>query len=152
MHRAPRRCYKTWHCRSARDWVRPLSHSIPRRGYLCACSTLSGDANTSCLRTFDASTDLEFHALTFIEVAKTVPLDLGVVDEHISSAALLRDEAEALLSVESLHGAFRHDLLPFLSKVPSCENPIFKEHDRTRCKRLVRYAGSTELTGEGLRR
>lgn len=60
------------------------------------------DANTNCLRPFDALTNLEFHALTSIEIAKTVPLYLGVMDARISSAALLLDEAEALLPVAAI--------------------------------------------------
>jgi len=52
--------------------------------------------------------DLELDRLVLLEVAVTRPLDRGEVDEHVRAAALLGDEAVALLAVEPLDSASCH--------------------------------------------
>src|SRR5687768_2393446 len=49
--------------------------------------------------------DVELDTLALRERAETAALDGRVVDEAILAAVLRRDEAEALLVVEPLHGA-----------------------------------------------
>jgi hypothetical protein len=49
------------------------------------------------------------HPLAFAEAVKPSPLNCAHMDESIGSAAVLGNEAEALLGVEPFHGSGRHD-------------------------------------------
>src|SRR5690606_32362805 len=69
------------------------------------------------LRALLALRDLEGDALVLVEAAVAAGGDRRVVDEHVRAAAVGRDESEALLGVEPLHGAFRH-FFPFGWYVP----------------------------------
>ena len=51
--------------------------------------------------------DLELDLVVFLEVAVTGPFNRAEVHEYVG-ATLLRDETEALLGVEPLHGATSH--------------------------------------------
>src|SRR5690606_20564525 len=62
--------------------------------------------------------DLEGDALVLVEAAVAAGGDRRVVDEHVRAAAVGRDESEALLGVEPLHGAFGH-FFPFGWYVPA---------------------------------
>ena len=61
------------------------------------------DSNVLRFLALPAGSDVELDALTFVEALVALALDVGEVDEHIV-ALLTRDEAEALLGVEELHG------------------------------------------------
>jgi len=66
------------------------------------------DGNAGGLRALVALTDLERHALVLLESAEAATLDLGVVNEDVSTAVFGSDEAEPLLGVEPLHDALCH--------------------------------------------
>src|SRR4051812_10814845 len=63
------------------------------------------------LRALRALRDLELDLLVLLERAVAARRNGGVVREDVGSAVLGGDEAEALLGVEPLHGANRHDAL-----------------------------------------
>jgi hypothetical protein len=52
--------------------------------------------------------DVELHVLAVPQFAEALTGDVGVVGGDVRAAALLRDEAEALLRVEPLHSALGH--------------------------------------------
>ena len=52
------------------------------------------------LRAFRSLADLELDSLILLKGAKTVALDLRMVNEHIFRAAVRSDKAETLLAVE----------------------------------------------------
>src|SRR3954470_21967323 len=58
--------------------------------------------------------DVELDLLAFLELAVAAALDGRVVNEDVSAAAVLLDEAEALFAVEPLHGACCHWCCPLL--------------------------------------
>jgi hypothetical protein len=60
------------------------------------------------LGTFRPLLDVELDALAFLERAKAVPMDLGMVDEDVLPAAVRSDEAEALFVVEPFHSSLCH--------------------------------------------
>src|SRR5689334_15208807 len=60
------------------------------------------------LRALRALGDLELHALVLVQRAVALGLDGRVVHEDVGAAAVLSDEAEALLSVEPLHRTLCH--------------------------------------------
>src|SRR6266404_1403041 len=64
----------------------------------------SEGADVLRLRPLLALRDVELHALTLVEGLVALRLDRRVVDEDVSAAVGRRDEAEALLAVEPLHG------------------------------------------------
>src|SRR3954469_12262806 len=64
--------------------------------------------NVLRLRTLGALRDVELDLLVLVEGLVALRLDRGVVNEDVVAAVLLGDEAEALLSVEPLHGALCH--------------------------------------------
>ena len=70
----------------------------------------SDDADLVGLRTPLALGDLERHLLVLLQGAEAPTLDRRVVDEHVRASTVLGDEAEALLTVEPLHGSGSHDL------------------------------------------
>src|SRR3954452_22381197 len=72
----------------------------------------SGDANVLRLRALGALGEVELDLLVLLERLVAAGLDGGEVDEHVLAAAVLRDEAEALLGVEPLDGSLSHDLFP----------------------------------------
>src|SRR6478735_225623 len=55
--------------------------------------------------------DLELDLLVLVQGLVTLGLDRRVVHEDVVAAVLLRDEAEALLSVEPLNSALSHVLV-----------------------------------------
>src|SRR5690606_39425061 len=59
---------------------------------------------------------LELDPLTLVEGTEARRLDRAVVDEHVRAAAVDLDEAEALLTVEPLHGSLCHDNLLAISR------------------------------------
>ena len=68
----------------------------------------SEGANLVSLRALRALGDLELDALCLVERTVAVGLDRRVVNEDVGASAILCDEAEALFSVEPLHGALCH--------------------------------------------
>ena len=74
-------------------------------------------ANGVSLRALRTLGDLELHALSLVQRAVARGVDGGVVDEHVRAAAVLGDEAKALLSVEPLNGSLCHGVtLSFCSQ------------------------------------
>src|SRR5688500_17601774 len=65
----------------------------------------SDGAHVLGLGTLGALGDLELDALVLLEGLVALHLDRGEVHEDVVAAALLRNEAEALLGVEPLDGA-----------------------------------------------
>ena len=84
---------------------------LPRKGDGLLTSDSSDDAHSGGLRALVALADLELHTLPLVEAAVAARVDLGVVDEDVSSAPVDRDEAEALLAVEPLDCSLCHELL-----------------------------------------
>src|SRR3546814_11186278 len=76
----------------------------------------SESANVLSLGTLGALGEVELDLLVLVERLVAVGLDRGEVDEHVLAAVLLRDEAEALVSVEPLDSSLSNDL--FLCSVP----------------------------------
>src|SRR5437764_14676305 len=72
-------------------------------GSLPSSCSRSDHANVLRLFSLAAGSDVELDLLTFVERLVATPLDVGEVDEHIV-AVFPRNEAEALLIVEELHG------------------------------------------------
>src|SRR3954470_10153114 len=70
----------------------------------------SGDADVLRLRTLRALSEVELDLLVLLERLVAAGLDGREVNEHVLAAAILSDEAEALVSVEPLDGALSHDL------------------------------------------
>src|SRR3954447_3460067 len=62
--------------------------------------------------------DVELDVLTLVEALVALRLDGGEVDEHVGAAVRRRDEPEALLGVEPLHGALCHLSRPSVSLAP----------------------------------
>src|SRR5687767_8094531 len=89
------------------------SGPVPREGpgRTEALVGLDGD-DVLRLRALRALRDVELDPLVLVEALVALRLDGGEVDEDVGTAAVLRDEAEALLGVEPLHGTLCHvDLL-----------------------------------------
>jgi hypothetical protein len=63
----------------------------------------SDHTNVLSFLTLAAGGDVELDALALVERLEAAALDVGEVDEHVV-ALLSRNEAEALLGVEELHG------------------------------------------------
>src|SRR6478736_8427774 len=84
----------------------------PDRSAVGAPRVKSGDADVLSLGTLGALGEVELDLLVLVERLVAARLDRGEVDEHVLAAAILRDEAEALFSVEPLDGALSHDLFP----------------------------------------
>src|SRR5699024_4696971 len=81
------------------------------------------------LRALGALRDLELYALRLFQRAVAVRIDRRVVDEDVGAAAVLGDEAIALLSVEPLDGSLCHCAVSFRGRcgsgrvpLPSCRN------------------------------
>ena len=72
----------------------------------------SEGADALGLGALGALADLELDALVLFQAAEAVALDLRVVHEDVSAAAVWGDEAEALLRVEPLDRALCHVLSP----------------------------------------
>ena len=64
----------------------------------------SDHTNVLSFLTLAAGGDVELDALALVERLEAAALDVGEVDEYVV-ALLSRNEAEALVSVEELHGA-----------------------------------------------
>jgi|SRR5271157_1755702 len=60
------------------------------------------------LRTFGSLADFELDSLIFLKGAKTITLDLRMVDENVFCAAVRGDKSEALLAVEPFHSSLCH--------------------------------------------
>ena len=65
----------------------------------------------SSLGALGALADLELNALVLVEGLEAAGLDLGVVNEDITIGVIRGNEAEALFSVEPLHGSLCHVFL-----------------------------------------
>ena len=92
----------------------------------CAAVRLVSDgAHAVGLRALGTLGDLELDALRLLEAAVAGGVDGGVVNEHVGAAAVLGDEAEALLSVEPLNGALCHGVNPSSDRqvVPAPRGP-----------------------------
>ncbi len=76
-----------------------------------------GQANIHCLETFGSFLKIELDRLPLFEGAEPVHLDGRMVHEHIGTSVRLRNEAEALLSVEPLDCPRSHGGIP-LSSTP----------------------------------
>jgi hypothetical protein len=77
-------------------------------------SGLDQNGNVRRLRTLGSFFDSELDLLSFIQVAETLTLNGGEVDEHVRAAFAL-DEAEALIPIEPLYCTsytIRHFLPP----------------------------------------
>ena len=70
----------------------------------------SDHANVLGFLTLAAGGDVELDALALVKRLVAAALDVGEVDEHVV-ALLSRNEAEALLGVEELHGTCGHSIL-----------------------------------------
>jgi hypothetical protein len=70
----------------------------------------SEDADVLSFLAFAAGANVELDAIALVERLVAIALDAGVVDEDVV-ALLARDEAEALLRVEELHGTCDQNLL-----------------------------------------
>ncbi len=66
---------------------------------------ITNDLKIGCGNLAAAIDEVEGQFLTFSETFKACALDLADMDEHVLSAAFLLDKAEALASIEELHGA-----------------------------------------------
>src|ERR687889_506468 len=73
---------------------------------------VKSDADVLGLRTLGALGQVELDLLVLVERLVAAGLDRGEVDEDVLAAAVLRDEAEALVSVEPLDGALCHVHFP----------------------------------------
>src|SRR5699024_9770001 len=73
----------------------------------------SEDGDVGRLRILGSLRDLEAHALVVLQVAVAAALDLRVVGEDVGGAVRRCDEAEPLVGVEPLHGAFSHAVSSF---------------------------------------
>src|SRR4051812_12046292 len=60
------------------------------------------------LRALRALGDVELHPLVLLETAEAARGDRREVGEDVGAAAVLADEAEALVAVEPLHGTCSH--------------------------------------------
>src|SRR5262245_54193107 len=89
--------------------VAPQTHDgpPPRRGAVEVLPKSDG-LNVLSLRALRALGDLELDALVLVQAAVALGLDRRVVHEDVGAAAVLSDEAEALLSVEPLHRTLCH--------------------------------------------
>ncbi|CCI51660.1 hypothetical protein BN13_1130003 [Nostocoides jenkinsii Ben 74] len=87
--------------------IRPSARSGSPRG--------SDRTNAVSLRALGALGDLELDPLGLVEAAVASGVDRRVVNEDVGAAAVLSDEAEALLSVEPLNSALCHGVNLFLS-------------------------------------
>src|SRR3954468_16717575 len=96
-------------CRSAPRKIAPGRTKAPagRRGPSRG-GTGSERNDVLRLRALRALGDLELHALVLVQRAVALGLDGRVVHEDVGAAAVLSDEAEALLSVEPLHRTLCH--------------------------------------------
>src|ERR1700712_935766 len=83
--------------------------AFSRRG---AGPRVSGETNGLGLRALVAGSDLEDDRLALFENLVTGHVDGRVVDEYVLPAPLDGDEPEAFLSVEPLHCAVGHFVLP----------------------------------------
>src|SRR4051794_18960843 len=68
----------------------------------------SGGVDVLRLRALLALDDVERHGLALLELTEARGVDRGVVREDVRTAAVLGDEAEALLRVEPLHSSSCH--------------------------------------------
>jgi hypothetical protein len=94
--------------------------------------------------------------LILIEGAITVPLDLGMVDEHVFCAAVRGDKTEALFAVEPFNGSFCHTHSLFLSghslDIPIANYNINNQphgHGVETCPIFFNYPMSNILSGLG---
>ena len=72
-------------------------------------------AHIDRLEALRALLKVEFDGLSLLEGSESVHLDGGVVHEHVGPAIRLRDEAEALLSIEPLDCSGSHGGIPLSS-------------------------------------
>src|SRR5215813_10022348 len=72
------------------------------------CLVVLDGANLLRLRTLLALGDLELDPLVLLQRAVAARLDRGEVHEHVGSATVHGDEAEAFFGVEPLDGSLRH--------------------------------------------
>src|SRR5262245_6321259 len=79
-------------------------------------------ANVLCFLALPAGGDVELDTLTLVERLVAVALDVREVDEHIV-ALLPGNEAEALLSIEELHGACSQVINRFVLDQTTCLVP-----------------------------
>src|SRR5690606_30518467 len=70
-------------------------------------------ANAFRLRALGALSDFELYALRFFQRAVAIRVNCRVVHEDVGAAAVLGDEAVALLSVEPLDGSLCHCAVSF---------------------------------------
>src|SRR5687768_8582406 len=89
----------------------PAQPAVPS---VLACSKRSASDGADVLSLFTLPTggDVELDALALIQGAVALTLNVREVHEDVVGA-LARDEAEALLSVEELHGSSDHSYFLF---------------------------------------
>jgi len=83
----------------------PERYPVRPRGF--RAESLDG-GHSHRLRTFRALVDLELDSLIFLKGAKTVPLDLRMVDENVFCAPVRGDKSETFFAAEPFHSSLCH--------------------------------------------
>src|SRR5271166_1348575 len=89
----------------ARSADKPERYPVSPRGFR---AELLDGGHSHRLRAFRSLGDFELDALIFLKGAKTIPLDLRMVDEYVFCAAIRGDKTEALFVIEPLDGSLCH--------------------------------------------
>src|SRR4051812_24559915 len=112
---------------------------------------VSERTNLLRLRALLALGDLELDSLVLFQSAVAARLDGREVDEHVRTSAIDRDETEALVCVEPLHGSLRHADLSFGKCRPSDARPLAVSEQRRpggdRSFRRAQPSGTRGLAG-----
>jgi hypothetical protein len=89
------------------------------------------------------------HVLAFAEVVELYPIDSRTVKEHVSVAALGRDETESLVS-----DSFDRTLFHFLSNTlqNSCVSPVCakRSHNLSNTVVVINTAGKSDDSADGV--
>src|SRR5690606_10001181 len=111
------------------------------------------------LRALLALTDLELHSLVLLDGPESLAHDLRVVNEHVTPATALGDEAAAHFGVEPLHSALsqrcnsaflRFDY-PYGSSRPSRAVPTRRQvRERHSSRQKFRECEATNTQNDGL--
>ena len=83
----------------------PERYPVRPRGF--RAESLDG-GHSHRLRTFRSLVDLELDSLIFLKGAKTVPLDLRMVDENVFCAPVRGDKSETFFAAEPFHSSLCH--------------------------------------------
>src|ERR1700749_4685583 len=91
-----------------------LAAAIPLRPRVFRAVPLDGGYSHR-LGAFGSLGDFELDSLVLLKRAKTVRLDLGVMDEDVLCTAVRGDESETFFGVEPFHSSLRHTNFPSLN-------------------------------------